>query len=321
LIVAQLSHTHGVADSTTLVLLALVMALLFAVLAPYHTTGALRRVTNFKFGGVELGLGELKLAERLRPPPRENDGLGMRARPKAKSYPEIVERLKERLSETHSMLELDRKPDSYLEPDAYLAIADKLREMRVLTQDEEAFVLDLIDDDPTTADWSSAAEEGFLDSAWSFAARFRAMVWDRHVRRQLQAKGWFVAQFDQAIGHRPDFLIYRDGQWAVVAARPGSKDETRPENFRRAAERLATCDETIPITVPLGARCLILPSKLRGKLTPVTQPKASGQVRLCDLAEVATAAGWPPALESEIDLAGRSTASPNSGPEGTTSKP
>jgi hypothetical protein len=299
LIVAEMIHNDGGADSTTLVLLALAMILIVASLAPRPTSDALRRVTSFKLGGLELGLGEIKLAEHLKSPPKEHDRVGVGGRPDGTDYSEIVGRLELCVDRTKKMLDLG--PDLH----GPREVVAELRSLKLLDQYEETFVLELLRGNPISASWPSGAREGFLDAAWSFAVRFRAMIWDRHVRRRLAEAGWFVAKYDQATGHRPDFLIYRESRWALVAARPGSVPPNDPDPFEKAVPRLSTWEP-----IPIQARCIVMPDKSRGKLPSSVQSGVPHVVILCDLAEITASDGWPAIFDLGPDDDGRSQTPP-----------
>jgi hypothetical protein len=154
LIVIQLGGEKASPDSTTLGLFVLAAALGFAFFAPRQATRALKRISIFKVGGVELGLAEIKRAERVRPP-QEDDGVQSEPRSRgAAGYEDCVERLPDRIERTRVMLALEARKKNYVE------IAEKLRLAELLTRDEETFVLDLLQNyDPLSDDWSSSTEE------------------------------------------------------------------------------------------------------------------------------------------------------------------
>ncbi|HSC20965.1 MAG TPA: hypothetical protein VLC07_04485, partial [Solirubrobacterales bacterium] len=208
LIVVQMRGEEGSPDSTTLGLFLIATSLGFILLAPAATLKALQRVTRFKVGSVELGLAEIKRAERVRPP-QEGDGVQAEPRPPGKGYEDCASRLRNRLNRVRRLLGLKARKDDYA------AIAEELRRTDLLNRDEETFVLDLQEHDPLSADWSAATEQKFLDDTWAFATRFRSLVWDRYVRKQLRENGWFIVDFPQKPGHRPDFLACRDERWTL----------------------------------------------------------------------------------------------------------
>lgn len=257
LMVVQLIKNDGGADSTTLGFLGLATVFLFAVMAPHQTSGALRRITSFKVAGIEVGLGEIKRAERVKPLPGEDDGVGGE-RPKTNDYAAVVDRLQSRLRFVRLILGLKEE----MGEQDYLPIADRLRTDLLLTRDEESFVLDLLEGpELAMTDWSAATREAFLDSAWAFATRFGPLIWDRHVRKRLEDAGWFVADYRQQRGHRPDFLAYREQDWAVMAARVGGNEEN-PYHYAKTAGRLVRFKPQEPIS----GRCIVIPDIRAGTL-------------------------------------------------------
>jgi hypothetical protein len=278
LIVVQLEGEKAAPDSTTLGLFVIATALGFVLLVPAATVKGLQRVTRFKVGSVELGLAEIKRAERVRPP-QEGDGVRPEPRPKGKGYEDCAERLRNRLNGVRRMVGLNAKKEDYT------AIAEELRLTGLLTRDEETFVLDLQEHDPLSADWSSATEAKFLDDTWAFATRFRALVWDRYVRKQLSDGGWFIADFPQKPGHRPDFLAYRDQHWALVAARVGSLLKGKPDNLDVAAKRLWNFNNGPTVSTWL----IIVPDKARVEMSDDLPDRAKASVQVLTLKEAVTA--------------------------------
>lgn len=287
LIVVQLRGEKASPDSTTLGLFVLAAGLGFAFLAPGQATRALKRISIFKVGGVELGLAEIKRAERVRPP-QEDDGVQSEPRPRGAGYEDCVERLQDRIERTRIMLALKARKKNYAE------IAEKLRLAELLTRDEETFVLDLLQNyDPLSDDWSSSTEEKFLDATWAFATRFRALVWDRRVRQQLRADHWFIAGFDQLSGHRPDFLACKEGNWILVASRVGALEEAAPDNFDVAAKRLAAFADGPPVT----NRLIVMLDPTRGEITNDAPGEVREKVELVSLEEI-SGERWGRALAS-----------------------
>jgi hypothetical protein len=258
LIVLQLIHTHGVADSTTLGLVFLTIVLAFAVAAPHPTSGALKRITTFKVAGIEVGLGEIKLAERVNALQIqvENDGVSVRER-QGDDYGAIVKVLKERLQFVWNLLSLER---SGMRETNYISTTEWLRSRELLTYDEESLVRELLKGSGVEfADWSPPARSEFLDSAWTFAIRFGALIWDRNVRRALRREGWEVFDYTQDPGHRPDFLAFRGGSWAMTTARLGD-DKGQPEQLDVAARRLARSESNVQIS----DRWIVIPDISKG---------------------------------------------------------
>ncbi len=284
LIVVQLDSEKSSPDSTTLGLFVLAAALGFAALAPGRTIKGLRRVTRFKVGGIELGLAEIKRAERVRPP-QEDDGVRAEARPRSKGYEACVERLRSRLNWMRELLDLEARENDYE------GIAEELRIRCLLTRDEETFVVDLQRYDPVSDDWSTAVEEEFLDDTWAFATRFRALVWDRRVRQKLEEAKWFIADYEQKRGHRPDFLAYRDGCWALIAARIGSLDSEKPDDMDKPARRLWRQADGPAITT----RAVIVPDLKQVELTDKLPQEVKDGVRLITLKQFLAGAPEPEA--------------------------
>jgi hypothetical protein len=283
LIVVQLSGEKTSPDSTTLGLFVLAVALGFAAIAPSQAIRALKRVSIFKVGGLELGLAEIKRAERVRPP-QEADGVWSEPRPRGAGYEDCVERLHDRLERTRKTLGLKVAKNNYVE------IARTLYRAELLSDDQETFVRDLLRDrDPVSDDWSAATEAEFLDSTWAFATRFRALVWDRRVRQQLETDHWFIAGFDQDPGHRPDFLAYNkdEDQWILVAPRVGALEEAEPDDMDVPAKRLAF----FAAGPPLAGRLIVMSHSTRGKLTEAVTREVREKVRLVSLEEIC-GKGW-----------------------------
>lgn len=233
LIVVQLnSGTHS-PDSTTLGLFLLASAFGFAVFTPKSTARAVARVTRVHIGTVELALSAIKQVERLRPPV-ESDGVRPE-RPTGGGYEDCVTFLQKRLRQIAEMLSI-AVTDSGL-----VGVTEELRLRRLLDRDEETFMLGLLrDHDPVSEDWSSTTEAEFLDGAWAFISRLRALVADRRLRQQLASDGWFLVDFAQPDGHRRDFLAYWEGHWILLASRVGSSRESEsPEILDDVASRLS----------------------------------------------------------------------------------
>lgn len=272
LIVVQLDGEKSTPDSTTLGLFVLAAALGFAALAPRRTIKGLQRVTRFKVGGVELGLAEIKRAERVKPP-QEDDGVRAEARPASKGYEACVDRLRSRLNRMRAMLHLKASENDYV------GIAEELRVRGLLSRDEETFVVNLQRNDPVSDEWSTAVEEEFLDDTWAFATRFRALVWDRHVRKQLREKGWFIADYEQKRGHRPDFLACGQGRWTLIAARVGSLSSRKPDKMDTPAKRLWRQQKGPEIST----RAVIVPDLKHAELSDELPDEVKEGVRLVTL--------------------------------------
>jgi hypothetical protein len=184
-------------------LLVLAIILIFGLFAPRQTEFAIARLTNFKFAGViELGLSAVALAESVRPPGDEGDGVVEKR--EGQGYEELVTLLEHKLQFVYEITNLrERVADKHL----HHLIAHALAAEDLLNQEEAQFVLDLISGrDLKLSALSPGARDEFLDAAWSFAARFGYVVWDGFVRAQLWRSGWAIADFSQVPGRRRDFL-------------------------------------------------------------------------------------------------------------------
>lgn len=269
-IFVQLLNQEGKADTTTLGLLLIGGILLFGIVAPAAAVKAADRITKLKVGALELGLKEIKRAERVRPVPSEDNSVKT-IRPREVGYLKIVDTLKGRLRFVSQILEFEaevkfkgkpEKGDRVDEDDEYdyRAIAAWLRKHEMLDQAEEAFVLDLLDG--TGADlseWDAATRKDFLDAAYAFSSRFGPKIWDRWVRRKLGESGWFLAGFDQTEGHRPDFLAHRAGKWALMTARVGGDASGYVE---KAGPRLLRFNDFGPI----DSRVIVRPEIREGEV-------------------------------------------------------
>jgi hypothetical protein len=244
--------TQGPPNTASLVLIGLATVLLFGLFAPHQTTVFLQRMKVLKVVGVvEFALDAVVSAEVVRPPGEEEDGI-VSSR-EGEDYEQIIEELKTRMRFIHAITDLRyRVPgrDSY-EESAFVLAADGL-----LDPKETRFVLDLLSE----RDWGLdelpvQQREEFLDAAWSFATRIRFVVWDRFVRRELRERGWVIADFDQAKGHRRDFLACWRGQWVLMTARVGGRKKvTRyPATRRRMAKAR--------FKVPIMGRCIVVPGR------------------------------------------------------------
>jgi hypothetical protein len=265
LTVIQVHAKRGEADSTSVAFLGLAIVLLFGVVAPTQTSDLVRRITTFKFAGVELGLSDIKRAERVRPLPREDDGVNIRPRPQTGTpdgdYQAVVKELQGRLRFVWDILPV--KQD--IKKTDYVGITQRLRTESVIDRDEETFILHLLEEARLElGDWSTATQEGFLESAWQYAIRLGPLVWDRWVRQQLSAAGWILANHQQRRGHRPDFLGYREGRWAVMAARIAGPED-KPAPLDASADRLSSFE---PQELVSG-RVIVIPDIREGSVNRI----------------------------------------------------
>jgi hypothetical protein len=231
LLVVQL--VQGPPDSTTLILAAFAALLLFVWLAPGETSRFFRRMSNLKVAGVlEIGMQTVARAEELKPPPIGDEPPPLDR--EGKGLTEIVAELKRRLRFVHAIVHMHTDPCPQR---SEWQVALWLSVEGLLSENESRFVLDLLSDRELGVEALPDRErEDLLDAAWTFAARFGFMVWDRYVRAELQKAGWVVADFPQPRDRQADFLAYRDGKWAVIATKVGEPGGYRYRTTRRRLE-------------------------------------------------------------------------------------
>jgi hypothetical protein len=273
-LVLQLGARDGKADATSLGLLGLAILLGYATFAPGPTGRAVTRITNLKVAGLELGMAQVEKAEQVKPPPYEEDDIV----PKRgeRGYGEMVHQLEARLRFVRKILELQPQ---VRRPHDYVGIARELWTRRLLKDHEARLLLDVIEGrEPDLDLLPESVRDEYLDATWSFAVRFGSMVWDRHVRRELKAQGWFVTDFEQEPGHRPDFLVYRDRRWVAIAARVGGAQEVKL--YQVARNRL----NGLPIGLPLHGRWVVIP-RIR-KATVLSRQGAGSSVKVLRLATI-----------------------------------
>jgi hypothetical protein len=280
LVYVQLRNQGGKADTTTLGLLLIGVVLMFVIAAPVQAARAAKRITRLKVGAVELGLEEIKLAERVRPVPSEEDEVEA-IRPLGCDYARVVAKLEGRLRFVREVLELEK---AVKDKHDYIGITMCLREDGLLDGEEKRFMIDLLDGPNVGFDaWDDAARNDFLDAAYAFAVRLGPKVWDRRVKQELTDCGWFIADFNQSKKHRADFLAFRGSRTALMTARVGG---TGSGYVEKAAPRLMNFDRFEPIE----ARVIVIPDKRHGaakkeyEWSP-DQPTGVRVLRLGDLKE------------------------------------
>lgn len=222
----------------------------------------------------EREVAEIQRAERVRPLPGDDDGVTVKKRPKSAGIEEISKRIKDKLRFVRKILDWEPAVDET----EYRGIAEKLRVNDLITQDEEQFVLELLAGDLDLRGWPDDTAREFLDSAWIFSVRFGSLVWDREVRKRLQASGWFIADFQQAPGHRPDFLAVRNGRWVAMAPRiSGTPDQ--PFNHSVTARRLSEIDPGEKIE----GRCVVIPDIREGTVADGKAEQLAAPVKVVKL--------------------------------------
>lgn len=263
-IVIQLDE--GSPDTTTVVLVCLAIGLVFGLLAPRQAAVVAARATRVKVGLIEIGLTAVATAEQVRPPGDEGDGIVVQR--DGQGYPEVVEKLKEKLRFVHSITSVREEIE---DERSYYDIAYQLRTWHLLDDSEAQFVLDLLAKrDLGLSAVSASAREEFLDASWTFAARFGNVTWDRFVRRELWNSGWTIADFRQSRGHRRDFLAFWQGHWVVMAARVG--EVSYPYCYKSTRKRLAKLSEA-KLNVAIEGRCVVIPGTPGDRQATVVEEK------------------------------------------------
>jgi hypothetical protein len=216
LIVFRQLRDNAMPNGTTVALVAIGLTLVFALIMPGVAGQLLKGVSKVKVAGVEISFAEKERAERIqRRLPRREDDVKLSPRPRTGVADvdvlrvEYIARKRLRFVRT-ALLELPPEFD-------YVDILANLHEGELIDTDEAKLILDLLNE-PVSV-WPEGTREPFLDAAWPFALRLGALVWDRYVRKSLKKAGWRISEFDQKHNQRPDFLVFRNGQWIVAAAR------------------------------------------------------------------------------------------------------
>jgi hypothetical protein len=242
-------------DGTTITLLLIGLFILLGLASPDVVRQILDRVENVELpGGVKVGLSAVARAERAQAPllriPDEvgsDDDVRVSTRPDTGDARLDLEKVRERLQTRLRFLRdavLDLPEDT-----DYPGIVAAVESEDLLTDDELGLVADILERAESEIDkWPASLQKEFLDAAWRFSVRFATLVFERYVRRRLKDAGWFLAEFDQARDHRPDFLSWRDGAWLQVAARvqPNKLAGTR----QRLSRSLAPFGPTPVVVIP-----------------------------------------------------------------------
>ena len=106
---------------------------------------------------------------------------------------------------------------------------------------------------------ANRSPDDFEDEANSVVATIRAIVFDAYAQRLARQAGWQVdGTFDTRPGHRPDFVIRRDGRTLRISARLSTDRESIL--IRNTLRRLERGDDDPP---DLEARFVVIPDVSR----------------------------------------------------------
>jgi hypothetical protein len=258
LLVWQISEKDTPPDATTLTLFLVIVIALGALLDSGPFRGLAQRIEGFEGFGIKVALKESarRIDARF---PEEDDEVRFKARPRQPGDPKaeitaVVRELRRKLrflvisvlGERPLVTEPDPKhPDRVTEQ----PLVARLESVGLLQRDEAQLAHELLSDLPDElAKWDEEERASFLDNAWSFAFRLATRVFDRHARQQFEARGWFVGDFAQDKGHRPDFIVTRDGHWGLVAARVAAPTSSVDE-LDRLISRKWNREESRPVIV------------------------------------------------------------------------
>jgi hypothetical protein len=236
------------ADSTTLVLLLLALLLAYAAVAPKSVKEVIDRINVLKLpGGIEVQLQATVRAERvIARMPEAADSVKVEPRPRGggpgAEYDAVRAKLEERVRKSGRYLGLGEEAPTR-------EVVKEIECENLLSEDELHLIRDLLGKiEDEIAKMPSRLREEFLDAGWKFAKRFRTLVFERLLRKEMVRKGWFLIDFSQAQHHRPDFLAFKGDTWLLIAARvvPESTLETR----RRLHRTSPPFDATPVVVVP-----------------------------------------------------------------------
>lgn len=123
--------------------------------------------------------------------------------------------------------------------------------------------------------WPQSDRENTLDAGWKLAMRFRSRVFDRFVRRELESRGFLVADFEQRRRHRRDFVIMRDGKMARATARTNWNQDRALKRFKMLSEGV---DDECDTATKIEPRLILLPDHLDTEGEANVREKASATV-------------------------------------------
>jgi len=262
-------------DLPAVILLALVVLLGFVALAPGEAHEFLKRMTNLKVGGFEVGLQATARVERVESRValieaviEDDDVRAIRRRPEGGSAGEEFDAVRDKLTDRLSFVckvilgrGQSEKP---------IETVGRIIRAKLLEPDEAQVLRDLLGDArDEVGELTADVRKRYLDGAWRFSSRFASLILERRVRRKMAKAGWLLLDFNQTRSHRPDFLAYRNGAWLLIATRvePGQTKRTR----RRLSKR----------TVPWAAqRVVVYPDKRKNKAREVKRENTFSNVKL-----------------------------------------
>ena len=248
-LVWQVVEKNTAPDATTLALLLVVVAAFAALLDPLPFRNLARRITAFEGFGVKVGLEVERARDVNARFPASDDGVKVIARERHPGDPErevrdVVRAMRARLRfVVKAVLGVD---DLVIEPRPDLKelvteqpLVARLESVGLLDRQEAKLTHELLGDlGQGLPSWDEVDRAPFLDNAWNFTGRLTTGLFDRWARKRLKENGWFVGDFEQAKGHRPDFVTVKDNQWARIAARVADPPDSKSMN--QTLDRLVT---------------------------------------------------------------------------------
>lgn len=221
-------------DLSTVALLLLAALFLAAFSAPDEVVDALRRVTTFKVGSVEVALGERDRAERVveRFPKKEDEVATRKRTVSGDRVSEVLEVRQE--MEKKLRYVRDHLLEFGADQQAYGDVITRLRSEELINEDELNVIFYVFGDD--VASWPKESRRRFLDAAWELAVRFATHTFERYVRKKVAESGLAVVDFEQSRKHRRDFFIDNGKRFLVAARVADPWDSMQPvrERLERA---------------------------------------------------------------------------------------
>jgi hypothetical protein len=278
LLVIQINRSDEDVNAFSIALLVLAILLGFAVVAPRAVKEVLDRITTFKVGAVEVGLQAANRVELQQVSTEAVAGVNARddvgassKRPVgggvAREYTAVREKLEERLKFVRETL------FGMGESVSCVQVAERMEARGLIAANELQIAYDLLGRaEASIAKLPNEIVSEYLTGAWRFASRFATLVFERQVRKELLAAGWFLLDFEQTRKHRPDFLAHRSWKadpgdpeaetWFVIATRV---EATKTKETRGRLERRR---------MPFGAEpVLVLPDSEGSKRGDPTEKR------------------------------------------------
>lgn len=244
-LVAQLTGEVTV-DSTSLALMLVALLLIYAAVAPSSARELLDRINLLKLpGGIEVQMQATARAERvLTRMPEAADAVTVRPRKRGggagAEYDRVRAKLEERLQKSGRYFGLGVKAPVG-------KVVKKIESKDLLSEDELHLIRDLLGDlEDEVGRMPVKVREEYLDSGWKFAKRFRTLVFERLLRKELARNNWVLIDFDQSRHHRPDFFAFKGDVALLIAAR------VVPESTLPTRERLHK------LQPPFGATAIVV---------------------------------------------------------------